>query len=162
MHPIYDSFNTNDELLKLAINEKPAIASFHFGIPDSEKIHALKQAGIFLTASATNLDEAKTIEKAGVDAVIAQDYEAGGHRAIFDENSPDSCLSLVPLMMILIKHIKIPVIAAGGIMDGHDIAAMIKLGRVPYKWEQLLSAVMNLRPILAIDKHLPANRLIKR
>lgn len=128
LHEIYDSFYGNDALFKLVLDKKPAIASFHFGLPEPQKIAAMKAAGIYLIATATNLDEALAIEKAGFDAVIAQGYEAGGHRGMFDENAIDLRLSLVLLLKIIRKHIKIPVIAAGGIMDGHDIGAFIRLG----------------------------------
>lgn len=128
LHEIYRSFNSDEELFKLVIMEKPPIASFHFGLPDVGKINRMKQAGIYLIASATNLDEAIAIEKAGFDAIIAQGYEAGGHRGIFDENSVDSCLSLFQLVKIILKQVNIPVIAAGGIMNGHDIATFIGLG----------------------------------
>lgn len=128
LREIYTSFYSNDELFKLVMKEKPAIVSFHFGLPEPEKINAMKSAGIFLLATATNLDEALAIEHAGFNAIIAQGYEAGGHRGIFDENSVDQCLSLAPLLKIIRKNVSIPVIAAGGIMDGRDIAAFIKLG----------------------------------
>lgn len=84
LQEIYPSFYKNDALLKLVLDEKPAIASFHFGMPDAEAICAMKQAGIYLIATATNLTDAQDIQKAGFDAVIAQGYEAGGHRGMFD------------------------------------------------------------------------------
>ena len=61
LHEIYPSFNTDEELFKLVIREKPPIASFHFGLPDVEKIRLMKQEGIYLISSATNLDEAQAI-----------------------------------------------------------------------------------------------------
>ena len=128
LREIYSSFYMNDELFELVMKEKPAIVSFHFGLPETEKILAMKQAGIYLIATATNLDEAWAIEKAGLDAIIAQGYEAGGHRGTFDENLADSCLSLKQLLKIILKNLSIPVIAAGGLMDGQDIAECIKAG----------------------------------
>lgn len=118
----------NDELFQLVMKEKPAIVSFHFGLPEPDKISVMKQAGIYLIATATNLDEAVAIKKAGLDAIIAQGYEAGGHRGAFDENLADSGLSLKQLLKIILENLSIPVIAAGGLMDGQDIAECIRAG----------------------------------
>lgn len=128
LREIYSSFYMNDELFQLVMKEKPAIVSFHFGLPEPDKISVMKQAGIYLIATATNLDEAVAIKKAGLDAIIAQGYEAGGHRGAFDENLADSGLSLKQLLKIILENLSIPVIAAGGIMDGQDIAECIRAG----------------------------------
>lgn len=81
---IDSSFLTNDAMFEMMLEEKPAILSFHFGFPDQSKIESLKNAGITLLATATSLAEAKEIEAAGIDVVIAQGVEAGGHRGLFD------------------------------------------------------------------------------
>ncbi|EJF88650.1 NAD(P)H-dependent flavin oxidoreductase [Bartonella tamiae] len=125
---IYESFYNNDALLKLIIEEKPAIVSFHFGLPTQKSIKSMKEKGIYLIASATTLKEALLIQAAGFDGVIAQGYEAGGHRGIFNENSHDDCLSLIPLLNQLVQNLSIPVIAAGGLMDGYSLRAVCKLG----------------------------------
>jgi nitronate monooxygenase len=87
-----------------------------------------EQAGIVLLASATNPDEGKAVADAGIDAVVAQGYEAGGHRGIFDPAAPDHRLGTLALTRLLVKALGIPVVAAGGIMDGAGIAAAVALG----------------------------------
>lgn len=128
LREIYKSFVDNDEMLEMLLAERPAVASFHFGLPSADKIAALRGAGVVLLASATNLADARTIEAAGIDAVVAQGYEAGGHRGVFDEDAPDEKLGTMALTRLLVRELKIPVIAAGGIMDGAGIAAALVLG----------------------------------
>jgi len=125
---IYTSFVADDAMLAMLLSERPKVVSFHFGLPQPEKIAALKSAGITLFASATNLDEGRAIESAGIDAVIAQGFEAGGHRGTFDPTAPDDCLGTFALTRLLVRTLKIPVIATGGIMDGAGIAAALALG----------------------------------
>ncbi len=128
---IYTSFVEDDEMLAMLLEERPRIVSFHFGLPAAERIAALHNAGIILLATATNLDEAKQIAEAGIDAVVAQGYEAGGHRGVFDPDALDQRLGTIALTRLLARELPIPVIAAGGIMDGAGIAACIVLGAAP-------------------------------
>lgn len=125
---IYTSFLVDNDMLAMLVEERPAVVSFHFGLPTAEQIRALHGAGIYLMASATNVREAKAVEAAGIDAVIAQGYEAGGHRGMFDPDDEDSQLGTLALTRLLVENVRIPVIAAGGIMDGAGIAAVLKLG----------------------------------
>src|SRR5262249_29678812 len=74
---IYRSFLEDDAMLRILVAEKPSVVSFHFGLPSAERICALREAGIKLIASATSVAEGKTVAAAGVDAVVAQGYEAG-------------------------------------------------------------------------------------
>lgn len=127
---IYRSFLVDDAMLVMLLKTRPAVVSFHFGLPDQPVIRALHQAGIILLATATNLAEAKAIEATGVDAVVAQGWEAGGHRGVFDPDAPDDQLGTVALTRLLVRETSLPVIAAGGIMDGAGIAAVLKLGAV--------------------------------
>jgi nitronate monooxygenase len=127
---IYRSFLVDDEKLAVLIEERPAVVSFHFGLPSAERIAALKSAGITLLASATDLEEAKSAAAAGVDGVIAQGYEAGGHRGTFDPRRPDDELGTTALTRLLVKELGVPVIAAGGIMDGAGVASVLNLGAV--------------------------------
>jgi nitronate monooxygenase len=81
-----------------------------------------------LLGSATNLAEARAVVNAGVHAVVAQGYEAGGHRGVFDPDAEDDCLGTMALTRLLVRELDAPVIAAGGIMDGAGIAAALRLG----------------------------------
>jgi nitronate monooxygenase len=127
---IYQTFLTDDAKLAVLLAERPAVVSFHFGLPSRDRIEALRAAGILLLATATNLEEGKAIAAAGIDAVVAQGYEAGGHRGVFGPNGPDNRLGTMALTRTLVKKLAIPVIAAGGIMDGAGIAASLTLGAV--------------------------------
>ncbi len=115
-------------MFAVLLEERPKVVSFHFGLPSRERIEALRAAGIALLATATNLEEGRTIAEAGIDAVVAQGYEAGGHRGVFDPGLPDDRLGTLALTRLLVTGLDIPVIAAGGIMDGAGIAACLTLG----------------------------------
>ncbi len=130
LREIYQTFHGNAAMTALLLETRPAIVSFHFALPEEAQLRALKQAGIILFGSATSLAEAQTLADAGVDAIVAQGYEAGGHRGAFDENAPDDRLGAFALTHLLARRIDLPVIAAGGIMDGAGIAAALKLGAV--------------------------------
>ncbi len=125
---IYKSFVEDDEMLGMLLAEKPPVVSFHFGIPSLERIQALRDAGIILLASATSLHEARRIADAGVHAVVAQGYEAGGHRGVFDPDSRDDQLGTLALTRLIVRNVGVPVIAAGGLMDGAGIGAALQLG----------------------------------
>lgn len=120
--PIYQSFAQDDAMLRLLIAERPAVVSFHFGLPDAPRIAALKAAGITLWATVTNPAEARAALGAGIDVLVAQGWEAGGHRGQFDPDSPDPRLGTLALVRLLAR-LPVPVIAAGGIMDGAGITA---------------------------------------
>jgi nitronate monooxygenase len=124
----YQSFLTDDEKLAVLLDERPAVVSSHFGLPTADQTDALRAAGILLLATATNLVEGRAIAAAGIHAVVAQGYEAGGHRGIFDPEGPDEQLSTIALTRLLVKELNIHVIAAGGIMDGAGVAAAVVLG----------------------------------
>ena len=125
---IYTSFVEDDDMLSMLLEERPQVVSFHFGIPDAKRIGALREAGIVLLATATNLHEARLIAGAGIDGIVAQGFEAGGHRGVFDPDAADECLGTMALTRQLARALDIPVIAAGGIMDGAGIAASLLLG----------------------------------
>ncbi len=121
------SFIGNQAMLEMLLEERPAVVSFHFGLPSTEFIQALKHAGITLLGCATNLPEAQAIEAAGLHAIIAQGYEAGGHRGVFDP-AQDIKLGLFSLLQLLQKKCSLPIIAAGGIMHGQAIAQVMNMG----------------------------------
>ena len=128
LREIYTSFVEDDAMLAMLLEERPKVVSFHFGIPAAQRIAALREAGIVLLATATNLSEARIIASAGIDGVVAQGFEAGGHRGLFDPEALDDCLGTLALTRLLVRALDIPVIAAGGIMDGAGIAACLLLG----------------------------------
>lgn len=127
LHCIYPSFLDNDDFLNVVLETKPKAVSFHFGIPHPHQIKALKEAGILTMVSATNLIEAQAIEAAGIDIIIAQGIEAGGHRGIFNQTF-DAAIKTSDLVQLIVKHCKLPVIAAGGIMTGLQAKHMLGLG----------------------------------
>lgn len=128
LREIYKSFVIDDEMIETIIDLAPKVVSFHFGLPELSTIHKLKKAGCILLSTATNLSEAEAAVKLGVDAIVAQGYEAGGHRGVFDPKAHDEQYDTVTLTRTLLKELSIPVIAAGGIMDGYAIRKMLNLG----------------------------------
>ncbi len=125
---IYKSFNDNPDMLAMLLETRPPVVSFHFGLPPADVIQALKSAGIVLWATATGLEDARQIERADIDAVVAQGIEAGGHRGTFDPSASDDALGTLSLTRLLVQNLDLPVIAAGGIMDGAGIRAALALG----------------------------------
>lgn len=125
---IYQTFLGNEAAFALLLELRPAVVSFHFGLPAQPQIAALRQAGVYTMATATSVREALLIEQAGVDAIVAQGVEAGGHRGVFDPQAPDERHSTSVLLRLLAGRITLPLIAAGGIMDGQGIRAALDLG----------------------------------
>ena len=117
-----------DDILNLVLDLRPPVVSFHFGLPAQPAINALKKAGIILLASATTVSEARQIEAAGLHAVIAQSFEAGGHRGSFSPGAPDAGIGLMSLLPQIVDAVSLPVVAAGGIADGRGITAALALG----------------------------------
>jgi nitronate monooxygenase len=128
LEEIYRSFLVDEDMFAMLLTERPAVVSFHFGVPTAEWITALRGAGVVLLGSATSLHEGRLLADAGVHAVVAQGYEAGGHRGAFDPDAPDDALGTFALTRLLVRELPVPVIAAGGIMDGEGIAAALRLG----------------------------------
>ncbi|MFF2755132.1 NAD(P)H-dependent flavin oxidoreductase [Psychrobacillus sp. NPDC058041] len=122
------SFHTYMEQIQVIIEEKVPICSFTFGVPTSDIMKKLKQHNIFSIGTATTLVEAVTIERLGMDAVVVQGSEAGGHRGNFISGIEESLIGLMSLVPQVVKNISIPVIAAGGIMDGKGLMAALCLG----------------------------------
>ena len=130
LNEIYKTFTDDDDAFRMLFGVKPAVVSFHFGLPAPDKIAAFRNAGITTLATATNLAEAQAIEAAGIDGIVAQGIEAGGHRGMFNVAATDEKLTTSVLVRLLVSRTKLPVIAAGGIMDGAGIRSMLDLGAV--------------------------------
>lgn len=107
---------------------KPAVVSFHFGLPETKLLARVKNWGSKVIASATTLEEALFLEAAGVDGIIAQGLEAGGHRGNFLSNDLSRQMGMLSLVPQIANAVKLPVIAAGGIVDAKGVAAARALG----------------------------------
>ena len=128
LREIYLSFLADPNMLEVLLELRPAVVSFHFGLPPRNWIERLQRVGIRLLACVTTLEEARLAETAGVDALVAQGVEAGGHRGVFAPERGDVGLGTLALVRLLVRQSRLPVIAAGGIMDGAGIRAAMALG----------------------------------
>ena len=107
---------------------RPAVVSFHFGLPPETLLARVRGWGAKILSSATTVDEARWLEARGVDAIIAQGFEAGGHRGMFLSGDLTTQLGTLALLPQIVRAVKVPVIAAGGIADPSGVAAVMKLG----------------------------------
>lgn len=107
---------------------RPAIVSFHFGLPEPQLLQRVKATGAKIMSSATTLEEGRWLQAQGVDAVIAQGLEAGGHRGMFLSTDIDTQIGTFALLPQLVATLDVPVIAAGGIADAAGVAAAKALG----------------------------------
>ena len=107
---------------------RPAVVSFHFGLPSVDLVAQAKSWGAKILSSATTIDEARWLEARGVDAVIAQGVEAGGHRGMFLSEDLSTQVGTFALVPQLVQAVRLPVIAAGGIADANGVAAALALG----------------------------------
>ena len=107
---------------------KPAVVSFHFGLPAPELLQGVRSLGARVLASATTVEEARWLESHGADAVIAQGIEAGGHRGMFLSEDLTTQVGTLALLPQIVRAVKVTVIAAGGIADAKGVAAAMALG----------------------------------
>ncbi len=119
----------NEDAAEILAEFKPPIVSFHFGLPSASLVSRVKKCGTLIMASATNLQEAIWLEDNGVDAIIAQGIEAGGHRGVFLSNDYlSNQVKTYPLLNQIKEHVKLPVVAAGGISNAKEVKKVISLG----------------------------------
>lgn len=119
---------TFEEQIEAIYEAKPAIFSFVYGIPSSNILENCRRLGIKTVGAATTIDEAIALENAGVDAIVATGFEAGGHRVSFLRSAEDSLIGTFSLIPQVADNVKIPIIAAGGIADSRGIKAAFALG----------------------------------
>ena len=118
----------DDKMCDLIMEFKPEVVSFHFGLPDRDLLERVHRAGAKIISSATSVDEARWLEDRGCDAIVAQGYEAGGHRGMFLTQDVSTQIGTIALVPQVVDAIKVPVIAAGGIADARGIVAAFALG----------------------------------
>jgi len=120
----------NEESAAIVEEFRPAVVSFHFGLPKPELLERVKKAGAKVLSTATTVDEALWLEQHGADAIIAQGLEAGGHRGIFLTKDMTTQMGTFALLPQIVAAVKIPVIAAGGIATAEGVRAALDLGAV--------------------------------
>jgi len=120
----------NEESAAIVEEFRPAVVSFHFGLPKPELLERVKKAGAKVLSTATTVDEALWLEQHGADAIIAQGLEAGGHRGIFLTKDMTTQMGTFALLPQIVAAVKIPVIAAGGIASAEGVRAALNLGTV--------------------------------
>jgi len=117
-----------EEQLAAVLDGGAPVFSFTFGIPSKAAMQAIKACGVFIMGTATTVDEAIELERAGVDAVVAQGSEAGAHRGTFGSAFEAAMIGTMALVPQMVDAVKVPVVASGAIMDGRGIAAALALG----------------------------------
>jgi nitronate monooxygenase len=117
-----------EEAAALVEEFRPRVVSFHFGLPSAELLRRVKSAGSVVISCATTVEEAQWLEGNGADAVVAQGYEAGGHRGMFLTDDVSTQAGTFALLPQVVKTVGVPVIAAGGIADARGVAAALALG----------------------------------
>jgi nitronate monooxygenase len=118
----------DEAMCDLVAELKPEVVSFHFGLPKNELLARSKATGAKILSSATTVAEARWLEDHGCDAIIAQGYEAGGHRGMFLTQNVSTQVGTMALVPQVVDAVKVPVIAAGGIADARGIVAALALG----------------------------------
>ncbi len=139
-----------EQQVEIVLRTRPAVFSFVFGIPDTAILQDCRKQGIKTIGAATTLDEGFALEEAGVDAIVASGFEAGGHRPSFLQPALESLHGTFALTRILTQHLNTPIIAAGGIADAKGVRAAIALGAAGV---QVGTAFLATEESGATDKH---------
>lgn len=117
-----------EQQMEIIMEERVPVCSFTFGVPSKETVQQLKTGNIMVIGTATTVKEAIANEENGVDMVVVQGSEAGGHRGTFMGSFEEAMIGTMALVPQTVDHVNIPVIAAGGIMDGRGVLAALILG----------------------------------
>lgn len=117
-----------EDQVQILLDEGMSAFSFIYGIPSKQILDEFRRKGVVLIGTATTVDEAIALEQAGVDAIVASGFEAGGHRGSFLQSSEDSLTGTMALVPQVVNAVKLPVVAAGGIGDARGIVAAFALG----------------------------------
>jgi len=121
--------NPFDETFCVLVEDvRPKVVSFHFGLPRGDLLERVRRTGAVILSSATTVAEARFLAEKGVDAIIAQGVESGGHRGMFLSTDVAAQIGTFALVPQIVDAVSVPVIAAGGIADGRGIAAAFALG----------------------------------
>ncbi|OEH53298.1 nitronate monooxygenase [Oceanobacillus sp. E9] len=139
-----------EQHLQVILEEAIKVCSFTFGLPSEEQIKQLRQAGVYTIGTATTVREALFIQELGMDAVVMQGSEAGGHRSHFLSSFQEGNIGLMALVPQAVEEINIPIIAAGGIMNGRGVRACLQLGA---QAAQMGTAFLTLKESGAQDLH---------
>lgn len=118
----------DEAMCEVVEDTRPAVVSFHFGLPPEDLLERVRRSGAMILSSATTVEEARWLDARGVDAIIAQGAEAGGHRGMFLTDDIHAQPGLYALLPQVVDAVRVPVIAAGAIADGRGIAAAFALG----------------------------------
>jgi len=118
----------DEKMCDLVMEFHPEVVSFHFGLPDKNLLLRVRSTGAKILSTATSVDEARWLEDQGCDAIIAQGFEAGGHRGMFLTDDVSTQVGTMALVPQVVDALKVPVIAAGGIADARGILAAFALG----------------------------------
>ena len=118
----------SDEAVAVLSEFRPPVVSFHFGLPSADLLQGVRAWGTKVLSTATTVDEARWLEQGGADAIIAQGLEAGGHRGMFLSEDLTTQMGTFALVPQIVKTVRVPVIAAGGIADAAGVAAAMALG----------------------------------
>lgn len=124
--PLIDPVGT--DAIDVLAEFRPAVVSFHFGLPGEDLLARVRALGCKIISSATTVEEARWLESHGVDAIVAQGLEAGGHRGMFLSADPTTQIGTLALLPQVVRAVHVPVVAAGGIADARGVAAAMALG----------------------------------